>query len=67
VIAATVNGEPVELPDGCTVGEVVIRCGRGDAGVAVAKNLDVVPRARWGDETLRDGDRIDIVTAVGGG
>jgi len=63
----TLNGEPVELPDDATIHTVLARFGREDAGVAVAVNLDVIRREDFDATALRDGDRIDIVTAVGGG
>jgi len=35
--------------------------------VAVEVNLEVVPRAEHGEAVLRDGDRVEVVTLVGGG
>ena len=35
--------------------------------VAVEINEDIVPRKRFGETPIRDGDRIEIVTFVGGG
>ena len=35
--------------------------------VAVEVNLEVVPRARHAETMLRDGDRLEVVTLVGGG
>jgi len=35
--------------------------------VAVELNLDIVPRARWADTQLNEGDRLEIVHFVGGG
>jgi len=35
--------------------------------VAVEINEDIVPRKRFGETAIRDGDRIEIVTFVGGG
>lgn len=63
----TLNGEALELPDGATIRDLLARYGRQDSGVAVAVNLDVVQREEFDSTVLRDGDRIDIVTAVGGG
>lgn len=37
------------------------------AGLAVAINGDVIPRSRWTDMLLTDGDRIDVFHAVAGG
>lgn len=36
-------------------------------GIAVAVGEDVVPRDTWADHALRDGDTVEIVTAVQGG
>lgn len=63
----TLNGESLELPDGATIRDLLAHYGREDSGVAVAVNLDVVQRRDFDSTVLRDGDRIDIVTAVGGG
>ena len=36
-------------------------------GIAVAVNAVVVPRSRWGDAALTDGDEVEVLTAVQGG
>lgn len=36
-------------------------------GTAVARNEVVVPRARWMETPLAEGDRIEVITAVQGG
>jgi sulfur carrier protein len=35
--------------------------------VAVELNRDIVPRDRWAETTLNDGDRLEVVHFVGGG
>ena len=35
--------------------------------VAVELNRDIVPRDRWGETQLSDGDRLEVVHFVGGG
>jgi sulfur carrier protein len=35
--------------------------------LAVAVNYDVVPRTRWADTELKDGDQIEILTPRQGG
>jgi sulfur carrier protein len=35
--------------------------------VAVELNRDIVPRDRWAETSLHDGDRLEIVHFVGGG
>jgi len=66
-IAVTVNGEARQVPAGTTVLALVQMLGLGGRPVAVEKNREVVPRARHADEVLADGDRLELVTFVGGG
>ncbi len=35
--------------------------------IAIEKNGEIVPRSQYGETQLRDGDRLEIVVAVGGG
>jgi sulfur carrier protein len=64
-----VNGEPVGVAPDATVADVVAQLRRDPAarGVAVALNGEVVPRAEWPTRAVREGDRIEVLTAVGGG
>jgi sulfur carrier protein len=64
---ATVNGEEWELADGATVESVLRRLGAPTTGVAVACRGEVVPRVSWSDTPVRDGDDIEVLTAVQGG
>ncbi len=63
----TVNGESRAVPDGCTVAHLLELLGVDPARVAVERNEDVVPRATWREARLEDGDRLEVVTFVGGG
>lgn len=66
-MSITLNGAPA---DGApTVADLVERHlrRREPPGVAVAVNATVVPRDRWSAWPLRDGDVVDVVTAVQGG
>jgi sulfur carrier protein len=64
---ATVNGEPVELPEGLTVAALLTRMGVTADRVAVERNGLVVRKARHASEDLAEGDVLEIVTFVGGG
>lgn len=64
---ATVNGDELDLPDGASVGDVLRRIGAPDSGIAVARQGEVVPRAAWDTTTVREGDGIEVLTAVQGG
>lgn len=61
------NGEPRELPDGSTIAQAVAELTAAPAGVAAAHNGDVIPRGSWAATPLRDGDEVEVVTAVQGG
>ena len=61
------NGEPRELPDGARLAEAVAELTDLASGVAAAVNGDVVPRGSWAATPLRDGDQVEVVTAVQGG
>jgi sulfur carrier protein len=64
-----VNGRPLPATSGEPLTAVVERVlgGRSCAGVAVARNGSVVPRARWNAECVMDGDELEIVFATQGG
>jgi sulfur carrier protein len=62
-----VNGEPQEVPRGSTAEQLIEILELTGKRVAVARNRDVIPRSTYGEVALRDGDRIEILEAVGGG
>lgn len=62
-----VNGAQREVPPGATVAVLLGVIGLGDRRVAVEVNEHVVPKARHHDTALAPGDRVEIVTFVGGG
>lgn len=66
-IQVVVNGESHEIPAGTTVSELIARLGLGGKPVAVERNREVVPRARHPETALAEGDRVELVTFVGGG
>ena len=66
-IQVKLNGEPRDLPDGARLAEAVAEMTDLASGVAAAVNGDVVPRGSWAVTSLRDGDQVEVVTAVQGG
>ena len=66
-VQVKLNGEPRELPDGSRLAEAVAELTDRASGVAAAVNGDVVPRGSWAATPLRDGDQVEVVTAVQGG
>ena len=67
-IRIVVNGREEECPAGTTVAGLVARLEPARArACAVEVNRALVPRARHAERRLEDGDRVEIVTLVGGG
>ncbi|MGA1343971.1 MAG: sulfur carrier protein ThiS [Hyphomonas sp.] len=67
----TVNGEQLDIEAGTTVAMLVLRLsgetGRDPRGIAVERNLEIVPKSEHALTVLSDGDRIELVQFVGGG
>ena len=62
-----VNGEPHRLAGAHSVAELLQTLEFGDKRVAVAVNRRVVVRSRYAEVELAEGDRVEILEAVGGG
>jgi len=62
-----VNGEPHLVAAGATARDVVAALGWEGRPLAVEVNASVVPRVALAGCMLSDGDRLEIVTLVGGG
>lgn len=60
------NGAERELPEGCTVRDVLVLLGQDRPGIAVAVDGRVVPRSAH-DTPLTEGCVIEVIRAVGGG
>ena len=67
MIWLTVNGKSHEMPEGSTVAALLLQLGVDATRVAIERNQDVVPRRSYDSAVLRDGDKIEVVTFVGGG
>lgn len=65
--AITINAEPRTVSDRLTIADLLTQLGRDPKKCAVELNLNVVPRAEQSTVELREGDRVEIVTLVGGG
>ncbi|HVW35649.1 MAG TPA: sulfur carrier protein ThiS [Pirellulales bacterium] len=63
----TVNGEPRQAPSGTTIAALLAELGVEPRQVAVEVNLELVPRGRHAEHALAAGDRLEVVTLVGGG
>jgi thiamine biosynthesis protein ThiS len=62
----TINGEP-QSSSADTLSALVEQLGMKSDRVAIELNRAIVPRERWPQTPLREGDRLEIVHFVGGG
>jgi sulfur carrier protein len=61
------NGTAIEVEDGTTVAVLVASRGLAPEQVAVELNEKLVARDSRAQQGLADGDRVELVTLVGGG
>ena len=62
-----INGERREIPDGLNVVALLENIGITSDRVAIERNLDILPRARWKETQVQPNDSFEIVHFVGGG
>jgi sulfur carrier protein len=63
----TLNGETQAVPDGVTLADLVAARLPSTKGVAAAVDGTVAPRAGWARFVLREGQAVELLTAVQGG
>lgn len=67
MILLTVNGENRQFEAPLNCADLIARLDLAGRRVALERNGEIVPRSRLADQVLADGDRLEIVVAVGGG
>ncbi|HEY2460604.1 MAG TPA: sulfur carrier protein ThiS [Candidatus Acidoferrum sp.] len=66
-IAISVNGEERGAAIGASVADLLRELGLEHGRVAIERNLEILPRAKWIETRVEAGDRYEIVQFVGGG
>jgi sulfur carrier protein len=66
-IRITLNGASREFPAPLTFTQLLDELALAGRRLAVERNGEIVPRSRYAESRLADGDRIEVVVAVGGG
>lgn len=61
------NGDNRELPEQVTLQWLIDDLGLTGKRLAIEVNEDIVPRSQHADFRLSNGDRIEVVHAIGGG
>jgi sulfur carrier protein len=67
MISVTINGEARRFDAPLNCAELIDRLELAGKRVALERNGEIVPRSRHAEQRIADGDRLEIVVAVGGG
>lgn len=62
-----VNGQNRSIADNCKIGDLIEEMGLSGKRIAVELNKEILPFDQYPDRLLQDGDRVEIVRAIGGG
>lgn len=67
MIVIELNGESRSVAKDHSVHDLVNALSLTNQALAIAVNREVVPRAQWATHRFSDGDKVDVVRAIGGG
>ncbi|MCX8163898.1 MAG: sulfur carrier protein ThiS [Aquificaceae bacterium] len=69
VMKVVVNGEELKLQEGATLEQLlkIMNIPVKPLGLAVAVNEEVIPKSKYSECKLKEGDKVEIVNIVGGG
>jgi len=67
VITVSINGATRQLPDSTGVAALIEEMGLTGKRIALERNGEIVPRSLFAAQRLADGDKLEVVVAVGGG
>ena len=67
MITVSINGATRQLQDSTGVAALIEEMGLTGKRIALECNGEIIPRGQFDQRLLADGDRLEIVVAVGGG
>ena len=67
MITVTINGQRRDFAQPLAFDELVRELGLAGKRIAVERNGEIVPRSQFARAAVADGDKLEIVVAVGGG
>ncbi len=62
-----INDKEQTIPEETTVAQLIIQLGLSGKACAAEVNTKLIPKAKHESHTLSEGDRVELVTLVGGG
>ena len=67
MITVSINGASRQFPQAISVAALIEEMGLTGKRIALERNGEIVPRSMFAAQQLADGDRLEVVVAVGGG
>ena len=67
MITVSINGATRQFPEPVSVAALIEEMGLTGKRIALERNGEIVPRGIFAAQQLADGDRLEVVVAVGGG
>lgn len=67
MITVSINGEPRQFDNPISVATLIEQMDLTGKRIALERNGEIVPRSRFDGQLIEDGDKLEIVVAVGGG
>lgn len=67
VISVFINGEARQFDISISIAALIEQMQLGGKRIALERNGEIVPRSQFDQKMLADGDKLEIVVAVGGG
>ncbi|HMU64897.1 MAG: sulfur carrier protein ThiS [Nitrosomonas sp.] len=67
MIQLIINGEPQQFESSLNLQQLLENMGLQNKRIAIEHNGEIIPRSRFSNYIVTEGDRLEIVVAVGGG
>jgi len=67
VISVSINGALHQFDDPISISALIEHMQIGNKRIALERNGEIVPRGQFNQQMLDDGDKLEVVVAVGGG
>ncbi|WP_435628018.1 sulfur carrier protein ThiS [Candidatus Ferrigenium straubiae] len=67
MITVSINGASRQFPQAISIAALIEEMGLTRKRIALERNGEIVPRSQFAAQQIADGDRMEIVVAVGGG
>jgi sulfur carrier protein len=61
------NGQPRQVREGASIADLLLEAKVEPRYCAVERNLEIVAKENYASQRLSEGDRVEVVTLVGGG